>query len=464
MQKIYLNNKWKDSKSINFFERKTFFKNKTYKYPNCNQEDLDDTISSAYKGLKKYKNTDLKYRSKLLMKVAIEIKKNYKIIAKLESEETGKKIENCENEVLHSANLWKFASKNIKQLKTQDVNLQNNKLGKVSYEAVGIVCLIIPWNFPFVVASERLPYILAAGNCAIIKPSEFASQSIIFLVKLLKKIKFPLGVINLIFGKGPSIGKKIVDNKNINMISFTGSTKIGKKIMEGSGKFIRRLSLELGGKNSIIILNDADLKKSASIAIDSFCLNTGQCCVATTKLIIEKNIKKKFVKILIKKLKNIDNFKEHFGPITTLSQFNKIHKILKKNKKFNKKIIFGDTKIRKDNYIFPIIYEDLPRNNIINQVEIFGPILSILSFNKDSQAIELANNTDYGLSAIICGKEKKRLNRIYKKIEAGRIWINESIKLNFPILPIGGFKQSGLNRECGNEGFKTYSEIKSLII
>ena len=215
---------------------------------------------------------------------------------------------------------------------------------------------------------------------------------------------------------------------------------------------------------SIIILNDADLKKSASIAIDSFCLNTGQCCVATTKLIIEKNIKKKFVKILIKKLKNIDNFKEHFGPITTLSQFNKIHKILRKNKKYNKKIIFGDTKIRKDNYIFPIIYEDLPRNNIINQVEIFGPILSILSFNKDSQAIELANNTDYGLSAIICGKEKKRLNRIYKKIEAGRIWINESIKLNFPILPIGGFKQSGLNRECGNEGFKTYSEIKSLII
>ena len=255
MQKIYLNNKWKDSKSINFFERKTFFKNKIYKYPNCNQEDLDDTISSAYKGLKKYKNTDLKYRSKLLMKVAIEIKKNYKIIAKLESEETGKKIENCENEVLHSANLWKFASKNIKQLKTQDVNLKNNKLGKVSYEAVGIVCLIIPWNFPFVVASERLPYILAAGNCAIIKPSEFASQSIVFLVKLLKKIKFPPGVINLIFGKGPSIGKKIVDNKNINMISFTGSTKIGKKIMEGSGKFIRRLSLELGGKNSIIIFH-----------------------------------------------------------------------------------------------------------------------------------------------------------------------------------------------------------------
>ena len=186
--------------------------------------------------------------------------------------------------------------------------------------------------------------------------------------------------------------------------------------------------------------------------------------MATTKLIIQKKIKKKFIKILIKKLKEINNFKNYFGPITTTLQFSKIHKILKQNKKFNKNIIFGDTKIRNDNYIFPIIYEDLPRNNIINHTELFAPILSILSFLKDDEAIEIANDTNYGLSAIVCGKNKNRIDNIYSNIQAGRIWINESIKQNFPNLPIGGFKQSGLNRECGDEGLKTYSEIKSIIL
>ena len=205
-----------------------------------------------------------------MVNVTKEIRKNYKIIAKLESEETGKKLENCENEVLNSALLWEFAAKNINQIKSKKIKLNKDKIGKIYHEPVGIVSLIIPWNFPFVVASERLPFILAAGNSTIIKPSEFSSQSIVFLVKILHKVKFPAGVINLIFGKGPNIGKKIVDNKNINMISFTGSTKVGKKIMEGSGKFIRRLSLELGGKNSIIILNDANLEEAANITIDSF--------------------------------------------------------------------------------------------------------------------------------------------------------------------------------------------------
>lgn len=464
MQKIFLNNLWKNSKSNFFFRRKIFFDKKKYVYPNCNDEDLNEIIFSAKKGLVHFKKTSLKQRSELLMKVTQEIRKNYKNIAKLESEETGKKLENCENEVLHSANLWEFAAKNINKLKSKKLTLNKSKTGKICHEPIGIISLIIPWNFPFVVASERLPFILAAGNSTIIKPSEFSSQSIVFLVKILHKVKFPSGVINLIFGKGPNIGKKIVDNENINMISFTGSTKIGKKIMKGSGKFIRRLSLELGGKNSIIILNDANLEKAASIAIDSFCLNTGQCCVATTKLIVEKKIKKKFIKILIKKLKEINNFKDYFGPITTIMQFNKIHKILNQNKKFKKNIIFGDTKVRKDNYVFPIIYEGLPKNNVVNKTELFGPILSILNFVNDSNAIKIANDTNYGLSAIVCGRNKKRLNNICLNLQAGRIWVNESIKQNFPKMPIGGFKQSGLNRECGEEGFKTYSEIKSIIL
>ena len=269
---------------------------------------------------------------------------------------------------------------------------------------------------------------------------------------------------DLLYGSGKNICVQLVKNEKVKMISFTGSTETGKKIMSLGSKNIKRLSLELGGKNSIIIMKDADINKSVDIVIKSFCANSGQACVMTSKLLIDEKIKKIFINKLIQRLKLIKNFKSVLGPITTKFQFDKIHKLLLKNKKFNKNIIFGSIKKRKDNYLFPIIYDNIPINNEINKIEIFGPILSIISFTNVDEAIEIANSTNYGLSAVICCKNVNKARIISRKIECGRIWINNSIDISFPELPIGGFKESGFNRECGEEGFKTYSELKSVII
>jgi aldehyde dehydrogenase (NAD+) len=181
-------------------------------------------------------------------------------------------------------------------------------------------------------------------------------------------------------------------------------------------------------------------------------------------LFVENKIKKLLIKKLLEKLNSIKNFKKIYGLVSTEKQFQIIEKILKKNIKFKKKLIFGSLNLSTKNFIRPIVFCDLPEKNIVNKMELFGPILSINSFKKIDEAIDKANLTNYGLSAVICGNSQKNNIKIASKLNVGRIWINESVKVNFPSLPIGGYKESGLNRESGNEGVRTYSEIKSIII
>lgn len=459
---IFYFNQWKKSTSKEFFSRKSLVNKKKFIYVESNNDDIKKSILSAKTGLEKNQKLALIERKKFLYKIYKNIKKNYKLLAKLETLETGKNINDAKKEILHSAKIWLYASKSVKNNSFKK-KLSSNHRAIVNFEPVGIVALIVPWNFPFVVMSERLPFILAAGNSVIIKPSEYASQSLIYLMNIIKKINLPIGVVNLITGSGPRAGNLLTNNKNINMISFTGSTFVGKKIMKNSANKIKRLSLELGGKNSFIVLRDANINKTIDIIIDSFTGNAGQSCVSTSRLLVDNKIKEFLIKKLLQKLNSINNFKKIYGLISTAKQLQTIKKILKQNEKFKSNLIFG--KINKSkNFMKPVIFCDLPEKNIINKMELFGPILSINSFNKTDEAINIANSTNYGLSAVICGKSEKHNIEIASKLKAGRIWINESVKVNFPSIPIGGYKESGLNRESGNEGVRTYSEIKSIIV
>lgn len=460
---IFYLNEWKKSSSKEFFYRKSLVDKKKFFYAESNKDDIKKSILSAQIGLENNKELNFEVRKKFLYEIYKNIKKNYKVIAKLETFETGKNINDAKKEILHSAKIWLYASKFIKN-NSFTKKLSVNHKAVVKFEPVGIVTLIVPWNFPFVVMSERLPFIIAAGNSVIIKPSEYASQSLIYLMKIIKKINLPTGIVNLITGSGPKAGSLLINNKNINMVSFTGSTSVGKKIMKNSANKIKRLSLELGGKNSFIVLSDANINKTIDIIINSFTGNAGQSCVSTSRLFVDIKIKKILIKKLVEKLNSIKDFKKIYGLISTEKQFHKINKILKKNIKFKSKLIFGSLNTMDKNFIKPIVFCDLPEKNVINKMELFGPILSIISFKKIKDAIDKSNSTNYGLSAVICGKSKRNNLKIASKLHAGRIWINESVKVNFPSIPIGGYKESGLNRESGNEGVRTYSEIKSIII
>ena len=367
------------------------------------------------------------------------------------------------NEIKYSSELWAAASKLAKRSFDYNIKQKNGVNVKIVHEPVGIVALLIPWNFPFIVLSERLPFIIAAGNSAIIKPSEYASQSIVKFLKLIKEIKVKSGVFNLLTGS-KEIGNLLVKNKNTNMVSFTGSTQVGKKIMKTCSNSIKRISLELGGKNSMIILKDANLSTSINNLISSFTVNAGQACVGISKVFVHSDIIEEFLKKFLFKLNKIKNFKNLYGPISTDNQYKKIQSIIMKSKKYDKFIIYGKFKKNDSRFVKPIIYYNLPNKCLLNDVEIFGPILSILSYDKNINAINSINNSKYGLSCVIMGKNKKNSYKVARKINVGRIWINQAVTKNYSNIPIGGFKQSGLNRECGVEGIKNYTELKSIII
>ncbi len=460
VSKIFFNNKWNNSLSKKIFMRKSLIDNNIFKYSECNSKDINHVVKSAQIGAKNNKKLSRYEISKYLKKISIKINSNKYKIAKLQSQETGKPLSQSIKEIEYCVKLWFFASQAVKLKTDYKVLCEKNTYANIKNEPVGIVALIIPWNYPMVVTSERLPFILAAGNSIIIKPSEYASQSIIFLLKIINETRLPVGTINLVTGSR-KVGQKLVENDHVNMVSFTGSTKVGKEIMTICAKSIKRVSLELGGKNSIIVLKDANIEKAVQATIDGFTSNAGQACVGTSKLIIDKKIYNDFKIRLIKKL---NSQKVNYGPITTNKQYQNILNILKKNKKFDKKIIYGSFNKNKKNIVSPIVYSGLPSNSDLNKVELFAPILTITKFNSIKKAINLANDTEYGLASVIFSKKLSLAKKIASEIKCGRIWINNSVKNNYANIPIGGFKQSGLNRECGVEGIKTYSEIKSIII
>ena len=457
LKKFFYNNKWKLPSSKTFFNNKTS-NNLIIKIPVCGKKDVDKSISSAVKAQNIFNNYTNKKKSKILNQISIKIKKEANILAKKESMELGKSFVNAKKEMIACAKLWKHASEIIKKKKDKLIIKDNKKLYEIQ-EPIGVVALIIPWNFPMIVLSERLPYILAAGNTVIIKPSENGTLSIDYFIKIIENSGLPNGTVNYLTGDYKT-GKYLAENKNISMISFTGSTKTGKEIYRNSSATLKRLSLELGGKNPMAVFSDANLDKASDEVIYSFTHNAGQCCVSGSRLFIEKNILFKFIQIIKRKLIKLD-LKQS---ITTINQYLKIKKIILRAIKNKVRIIYRNKKLFDDKkrIIYPIIFDIKKKINYLED-EIFGPVLTVKSFEKVDKLISDMNDTNYGLSALIWTKNNKKGLYVASKIKSGRIWINGDISQNYPDLSIGGFKESGINRETGESGLRTYSEIKTII-
>ena len=457
LKKLFYNNKWKKPSSTEIYKNYTY-NGLEVEIPVCNKEDIKKCINSSKIGAKKLKSFSNIKKSKILKKISLIIKKEANTLALKESIELGKIFP------MQKKKCWRaqiFGNMQVKKLKKKNkiINKKNVKL--IEYmDPVGVVCLIIPWNFPMIVLSERLPYILAAGNSVIIKPSENGSLSINYFIDKIQNKGLPVGTINLITGNVKT-GKNLVKNKDINMISFTGSTKSGKAIYKESAKSLKRLSLELGGKNPMAIFHDANINKAADDILFSFVHNAGQCCVSGSRLYIDSKIYINFMRILRYKLEKIKNYQS----TTTLNQYLKIKKIVLNGIKKKIPILYKREELFDDQnrVIYPIIFKKNKNSSILDD-EIFGPVLTIETFNKTKNLINLMNDTNYGLSALIWTKNKKKAINLAKEINFGRIWINGNISQNYPELSIGGFKESGLNRETGESGIKTYSEIKSLIV
>jgi acyl-CoA reductase-like NAD-dependent aldehyde dehydrogenase len=460
--KFFFGNNWAKSSSNNFFY--TFSpinNNKISKYKNPKIEDCEKAVKSAVNGFVNWKDKSKLYKSYLLKKVYFEINKNAQKLAFYESLETGKPHDQALKEVLASSRYWLSAANILKKFNNQNFFFKNNTASLI-YQPIGPVSLILPWNFPFVVMSERLPFILAAGCSVVIKPSEYASLSLFMFMKIIKKVNFPKGTINLLTGNGNFVGKYLVKNKEIAMVSFTGSEKVGKSISVECAKNFKKISLELGGKNNFIIDRNVNYNEVVKNFIKTFTYNAGQNCVAPSRLFVHYRDYRKVCDLLYSQLKNTNS--HLYGPISNKTHFLKIKKLIKQLIK--KKIFpsYGSLNINaENNYFFdPLVFED--KNNKINILknELFSPIVQIISYRNENKLLELLDVGNYGLAAYIWSSKKKFIKFLIKKLVVGRIWVN-SLMINYPNLPIGGLKNSGIGKECGLEGIKNYTIFKTII-
>ena len=345
---------------------------------------------------------------------------------------------------------------------------EHAKNQRILYEPKGVCALITPWNWPMNQVCLKVIPALASGCTMVLKPSELAPLSSIILAELIDEAKFPKGVFNLVNGDGATTGDALTSHPDVNMISFTGSTRAGALISQNAAKDFKRVSLELGGKGANIIFKDADSEAIERGALRCF-RNSGQSCNAPTRMLVEKSMYDEAIERLRKyanefKVGDPNKEGEHIGPVISETQFNKIQTLIQKGIDEGAKLVAGGPGkpegLEDGYYVKPTVFADVNNNMEIARTEIFGPVLSVIPFDNENEAIEIANDTDYGLTNYIQTQDIEKVQRVARKLRSGMVDVNGAgIAVD---APFGGFKHSGIGREAGKEGLLEFLEVKSV--
>ena len=339
---------------------------------------------------------------------------------------------------------------------------------RILYEPKGVCALITPWNWPMNQVCLKVIPAIAAGCTMILKPSELAPLSSMILAEMIDEAKFPPGVFNLINGDGATTGDALTSHPDVNMISFTGSTRAGALISKNAAQDFKRVSLELGGKGANIIFKDADPEAIERGALRCF-RNSGQSCNAPTRMLVEKSMYNEAVERLKKyanefKVDDPNKEGDHIGPVISETQFNKIQNLIQKGIDEGAKLVAGGpgkpSGLDKGYYVKPTVFVDVKNDMEIAKTEIFGPVLSVIPFESEEEAISIANDTPYGLTNYIQTQDPEKVKRVARKLRSGMVDVNGAgIAVD---APFGGFKHSGIGREAGQEGLTEFLEVKSV--
>ena len=442
--------------------------------PKCSAADLDMAVDAARRAFddRRWSGLNGQARAAVLLKAGALIRERADEIAYWETLENGKPISQARAEVMGCADMYEYASGLARSLHGDSFNnLGDGMFGLVTREPVGVVGIITPWNFPFLILCERVPYILASGCTIVAKPSEVTSATTLILAEILSEAGLPDGCMNVVTGSGSTIGQALIEHPRVDMLSFTGSTAVGRRVVEAAGKSnFKKLGLELGGKNPQIVFADADLEDAADGVAFGIGFNTGQCCVSGSRLIVERSVADKFAQMVQDKFAKVrigDPLDENtqVGAITTNAQNSTIMSYIEKGKAEGARLIAGGEQLDfgRGQYIAPTLFGDVTREMAIAREEIFGPVLTIMPFDAVEEAIAIANDTEYGLAASVWTKNIDKALMVTRRVQAGRFWVNTTLA-GGPELPLGGFKQSGWGREAGMYGVEEYTQIKSVHI
>ena len=441
--------------------------------PKSGQNDINMAVESAIQALPSWSALTNVDRANWLDKIADKLETKYEEIAELESKDTGKPISLArEVDAYRSVKNFRFFANIIRNLNEESYEMED-ATNRVIYKPVGVGALITPWNLPLYLLSWKVAPAIGMGNTVVCKPSEMTPLTADLLMKTIDEIGLPKGVVNLVHGDGMGAGSPLVSHENVSLVSFTGGTSTGSIVAKSAASSFKKLSLELGGKNASIIFDDCNLENTVKGVVRSGFLNQGQVCLCGSRILVQEKIYDDFVKKFVSEVQNMkigdpsdENTK--LGALISPEHLSKVEEYIKIAKEEGGTVLTGGypdlpREFKNGNWISPTVIANLDVNSRCSTEEIFGPVVTIHKFSNEKEAIEIANNTRYGLAGSIWTNDIEKANRVAESIHTGMIWINTWLHRDLRV-PFGGVKDSGVGREGGKWSLSFFSEAMNICV
>lgn len=438
-----------------------------------NEKDIATAFSAAQNAFSTWRYMVAEERFKILNRIAEMIDLKKEDLALAESIDQGKPLWLARNEITRAGQNFRFFATASLQFSSESHSMDGRAINYTLRQPIGVVGCISPWNLPLYLFTWKIAPALATGNCVIAKPSEFTPVTAFMLAEICIEAGLPAGVLNIVQGLGSHCGQAIISHPQIKAISFTGGTSTGKHIAATAAPQFKKLSLELGGKNPNIIFADCNLEKAIKTTVQSSFLNQGEICLCGSRILVQKNIYQKFLDLLKFEVKQliVGNplaTETKVGAIVSKPHFEKVLSYIALAKEEGGKIELGGNSIQPNGnengfFIEPTIITELDSSARCNTEEIFGPVVTLIPFDTEEDAIQIANNTEYGLAATIWTENVSTAHRVAEKLQSGIVWVNCWLLRDLRT-PFGGVKQSGVGREGGWEAMKFFTEAKNVCI
>ena len=475
--RMFIGGEWVDSASGETFQSDNPFTGKPWALiPKGNAQDADRAVRAAHKAFTsgEWPKLNASKRGALLRKLGDLTGERAKFLAEIEVRDNGKLLAEMGAQTAYMAQ-WYFYYGGLAD-KIEGHVIPTDKpdmLNYTRYEPLGVVAAITPWNSPLLLTAWKIAPALAAGNTVVLKPSEFTSASVLEFMKLIEQAGFPPGVVNVVTGFGADVGTPLVEHPLVAKVAFTGSDRTGTLIYQTAAKGLKRVSMELGGKSPNIVFDDAHIENAVKGVVSGIFAATGQTCIAGSRLLVQQSIHDQFVEKLVAlgktaKMGNPMSMETQVGPATNPPQFRKILDYIGIAKGEGAKPVLGGGKAARPEcgdgwFVEPTIFTGVKNSMRIAQEEVFGPVLAVIPFNDEEEAVAIGNDVVYGLAAGVWTQNMRRSLMMAERLQAGTVWVNTYRAVSY-LSPFGGYKRSGLGRESGQEMIKDYMQVKSVWI
>jgi acyl-CoA reductase-like NAD-dependent aldehyde dehydrogenase len=474
---MYVGGQWIDAASGDYFESDDPFRGEPWALiPKGTPADVDRAVRAARAAFTtgEWPALSASRRGALLRRLGDLIADRSRALAEIEVRDNGKLFAEMSTQTAYMAQWYHYYGGLADKI--EGAVLPTDKpqtFNYTRYEPLGVVGAIVPWNSPLLLMSWKLAPALAAGNTVVVKPSEYTSASTLEFMKLVEEAGFPPGVVNVVTGLGPEVGSALVEHPLVAKVAFTGSDATGQRVYEAAARGLKRVSMELGGKSPNIVFDDADLENAIKGVISGIFAATGQTCIAGSRLLVQESIHDRFLEQLVAfartaRMGNPMDAGTQIGPVTNKPQLEKILRYIDIAKGEGARPVLGGGRASRPEcgsgwFVEPTIFEGVRNDMRIAQEEVFGPVLAVIPFTDEDEAIAIGNDVVYGLAAGVWTQNMRRALLMAEKLQAGTVWINTYRAVSY-LSPFGGYKRSGLGRESGQEMIKEYLQVKSVWI